>query len=251
MRFASLASGSRGNALLVEADDTLVMIDCGLMRTTLEERFKAVDRSPSDLAAILVTHEHGDHSHGIARFTRRYKIPVWATPGTANGIEGLGKRSSLNCHRPLTIGALSIEPFPVPHDAREPCHFVFHAGGRRLAVLTDTGHITPTIVERVRGCDALAVEFNHDLKMLAEGPYPPALKTRVASKYGHLNNAQSAELVAGIQHTGLQWVMGLHLSERNNTPQRVREAAASVAEGQAWRLHLASQDAVTEWLEIE
>jgi phosphoribosyl 1,2-cyclic phosphodiesterase len=251
LRFASLGSGSRGNALLVEADDTLVMIDCGLTRASLEERFKALDRSPRDLAGVLITHEHADHAQGVAAFTRRYRVPFWATPGTTSAIPELAMRRNLNCHRALTIGALVIEPFPVPHDAREPCQFVFSAHGRRLGVLTDTGHVTPAIVERLGACDALALECNHDLRMLENGTYPAAVKARVASRYGHLNNAQSAELLRGVQHPGLQWVVGLHLSEKNNSPQRVRDALADVGEDHAWRLHFASQDAATEWFDVE
>jgi phosphoribosyl 1,2-cyclic phosphodiesterase len=251
LRFASLGSGSRGNALLVESDDTLVMIDCGLTRANLEDRFRALGRDPRQLAAVLITHEHGDHCQGIAAFRRRYPIPVWTTPGTASAVRSLGPRHSLNCHRPLQIGALSIEPFPVPHDAREPCQFVFTAGGRRLAVLTDTGHVTPTIVERLSGCDALALECNHDLDMLERGGYPPAVKARVASRYGHLNNQQSAELVAGVQHAGLQWVAALHLSEQNNSPQRVRGILTEAGSGRTWSLHLATQNEPVGWLAIE
>lgn len=227
------------------------MIDCGLTLESIEERFRRVERRPSALAGVLITHEHGDHAHGLAAFTRRYKIPVWATPGTASAIVGLRQRQSLSCHRPFAIGELAIEPFPVPHDAREPCHFAFSAAGRRLGVVTDTGHVTPTIAARLAACDALALECNHDLEMLANGPYPPALKERVGSRYGHLNNAQSAELVAGIQHAGLQWIMALHLSERNNTPDRVRAALGGVAAGHSWRLELATQGEPTPWLEIE
>jgi phosphoribosyl 1,2-cyclic phosphodiesterase len=250
LRFASLGSGSRGNALLVEADDTLVMIDCGLARTNLEERFETLECNPRDLSGVLLTHEHTDHVQGAAAFTRRYRVPVYATPGTASAIPWLSACRRLSCHRPLTIGAISIEPFPVPHDAREPCQFVFAADRRRLGVLTDTGHITPAIVERLSSCDALAVECNHDLTLLENGPYPAAVKARVASRYGHLNNAQSADLLLAVQHPGLQWVAGLHLSERNNSPQRVREAFGAAGEAHAWRLHLATQDAATEWLEI-
>jgi phosphoribosyl 1,2-cyclic phosphodiesterase len=251
VRFASLGSGSRGNALLVESGDTLVMIDCGLTRSSLEERFKAVDRDPRDLSGVLITHEHGDHSQGIVPFLRRYSVPVWATPGTAGAIRGLGSRHGLNCHRPLTIGSLAIEPFPVPHDAREPCQFAFCAEGRRLGVLTDTGHITPVIVERLGACDALALECNHDLTMLQSGAYPESVKARVASRYGHLNNDQSAQLLAGIQHSGMQWVVGLHLSERNNSEQRAREVLEGIEGERSWSLHFASQDVASDWYEIE
>ena len=250
LRFASLGSGSRGNALLVEFGSTLLMIDCGLPRKVVEERLSAVGRSPRDVSALLVTHEHSDHSQGVATFARRYNTPLWMTPGTASAIRELVNVQTLSCHRPLTIGEIAIEPFPVPHDAREPCQFVFAAGGRRLAVLTDTGHVTAHMHERLAGCDALAIEFNHDLPSLQRGPYPDSLKARVASRFGHLNNAQTTELLSRLDRARLQWVAGLHLSETNNTPAQVRDALRPALDGARYPLHLATQDDVTEWLEV-
>ena len=247
LRFASLGSGSRGNALLVEFGSTLLMIDCGLPRKVVEERLKALDRSPRDVAALLVTHEHTDHAQGVATFARRYNTPLWMTPGTASAIRELVNVKTLSCHRPLEIGEITIEPFPVPHDAREPCQFVFAAGGRRLAVLTDTGHVTAHMHARLEGCDALAIEFNHDLVSLQRGPYPESLKARVASRFGHLNNAQTSELLTKLGRDRLQWVVGLHLSEKNNTPEQVRESLGPALDGARYPLHLATQDAPTAW----
>ena len=250
LRFASLGSGSRGNALLVEFGSTLLMIDCGLPRKVVEERLSAVGRSPRDVSALLVTHEHSDHSQGVATFARRYNTPLWMTPGTASAIRELVNVQTLSPHRPLEIGAIKIEPFPVPHDAREPCQFVFAAGGRRLAVLTDTGHVTAHMHERLAGSDALAIEFNHDLASLQRGPYPDSLKARVASRFGHLNNSQTTDLLAKLDRARLQWVVGLHLSETNNTPAQVRDCLRPALDGAAYPLHLATQDDVTEWFEV-
>jgi phosphoribosyl 1,2-cyclic phosphodiesterase len=157
----------------------------------------------------------------------------------------------LSCHRGLTIGAIRIEPFPVPHDAREPCQFVFVAGGRRLGLLTDAGHVTPHMLERLAGCDALAVESNHDLHSLRTGSYPEPLKARVASRFGHLNNAQTTELVGRLDQARLQWVAALHLSERNNSPEHVRAALGPVVSGARYPLHLATQDAATDWYPLD
>jgi phosphoribosyl 1,2-cyclic phosphodiesterase len=247
LRFASLGSGSKGNALLVEFGSTLLMVDCGLPRKTVEERLQAVDRSPRDVTALLVTHEHSDHAHGVASFARRYNTPLWMTPGTASAIRELVNVQTLSCHRPLTFGAIEVEPFPVPHDAREPCQFVFVAGGKRLGVLTDTGHVTPHMHARLEHCDALAIEFNHDLESLQRGPYPDSLKARVSSRFGHLNNGQTTDLLAKLDRARLQWVMALHLSERNNSPEQVREAQRPALEAARYPLHLATQDAPTAW----
>jgi phosphoribosyl 1,2-cyclic phosphodiesterase len=250
LRFCALASGSRGNALLVEHGETLIMIDCGLPTRTLGERLAVAGRSIEDIDALLITHEHGDHCRGIGPLRRRREIPVWTTPGTATSIDSIDSYESVRCDRELTIGSIRVQPFPVPHDAREPCQFVFSASGTRLGLLTDTGHATPVIHAALGTCDALGIEFNHDAGMLANGSYPESVKARVGSKFGHLNNDQAADLLAAVHHPGLQWVMGLHLSERNNSPERVRATAARVTDQSGTALHLADQDQVSPWLEV-
>jgi phosphoribosyl 1,2-cyclic phosphodiesterase len=252
LRFASLGSGSRGNALLVESDDTLLMIDCGLALKAAEERFRALERSPREVTALLVTHEHADHIQGVARFARRYGTAVWMTPGTAaaSGTKTLSHIHTFNCHRNFQIGGIEVRPFPVPHDAREPAQFVFNGGGRRLGVLTDTGHITSHISQCLTGCDALALEFNHDLGALLGGSYPESVKRRIASQLGHLNNDQAADLLDAVGHEELQWVVALHLSEMNNSPQRVRDSVSEKLEGSGQALHIAEQHAARGWLEV-
>ncbi|HZL94737.1 MAG TPA: MBL fold metallo-hydrolase [Vicinamibacterales bacterium] len=251
LRFASLGSGSRGNASLVEFGSTLLMIDCGLPRKTIEERLRTLDRQPRDVTAILVTHEHADHAQGVAMFAKRYNTPLWMTPGTASAIRGLTRVQTLSSHRELAIGSINVRPYPVPHDAREPCQFTFAAAGRRLGMLTDAGHVTPHMYEQLTACDALALECNHDLESLQRGPYPESLKIRVASRFGHLNNGQTTELLSRLDSTRVQWIVGLHLSERNNSPEHVRAALQPALEKARYPLHLATQDAPTPWLVLD
>jgi len=257
LRFASLASGSRGNALLVESGPTLLLIDCGLAYRDLEQRFAAVGRTPADVTAVLVTHEHGDHGRGVATFARRHGTPVLATHGTGRALAALAgedaqiELEAFSSHRTLAVGGIEVEPFPVPHDAREPCQFVFAAGGRRLGVLTDAGHVTRHILERLAGCDALAIEFNHDAESLANGTYPPSVKARVASAYGHLSNAQAAACVGGLLHGGLQWIVAMHVSERNNSPEDVARALGEALDGRSVNFSIAEQDSPSGWIEVE
>lgn len=251
LRFISLGSGSRGNASLVEFGSTVLMIDCGLPCKVVEERLHAVDRAPRDLTAILITHEHTDHAQGVATFVKRHNTPVWMTPGTASAMPSITRVHHLSSHRSLTLGAIDVRPYPVPHDAREPCQFTFGAGGRRLGMLTDAGHVTPHMVERLAECDALALECNHDLESLHSGPYPESLKARVSSRFGHLNNHQTTELLHRLDATRLQWVLGLHLSERNNSPEHVRATLKPAIDNARYPLHLATQDAPTPWLAVE
>lgn len=250
LRFCALGSGSRGNALLVEHEQTLIMIDCGLPLKALVKRLDAVGRCIDDIDALLITHEHGDHSRGIRPFIRQRDVPLWATPGTAQVVAAIDRFERVRCDRALTIGSIEVQPVPVPHDAREPCQFVFSAGRQRLGLLTDTGHATPVIRQALNACDAIAIEFNHDRSMLENGSYPEAVKARVGSRFGHLSNDQTVDLVADVAHPGLQWIMGLHLSEQNNTPERVRATAARITDQSGVELRLASQDEPSPWLEI-
>jgi len=251
LRFCALASGSKGNALLVEHEDTLIMIDCGLPLKTLAERLTAAGRCIDDIDALLITHEHGDHSRGIRPLTRKHRIPLWTMPGTARCVGAIDDFERLHTGRALTIGSIEVRPFPVPHDAREPCQFVFRARDSRLGLLTDSGHTTPVIHEALKTCDALAIEFNHDVGMLRNGSYPEAVKARVGSRFGHLSNEQATDLLEDVAHAGLRWVMALHLSERNNSPERVRCAASRVTDGAGFEFHLASQNEPSPWLSVE
>jgi phosphoribosyl 1,2-cyclic phosphodiesterase len=212
---------------------------------------QAVDRRPRDVTSVLVTHEHTEHAQGVATISKRHNTPEWMTAGTASALPTIPRLRELSCHRPLTIGAIEVQPYPVPHDAREPCQFTFAAAGRRLGMLSDAGHVTPHMVERLTDCDALALECNHDLESLQNGAYPESLKARVSSRFGHLNNHQTTELLRRLDATRVQWVLGLHLSERNNSPEHVRTTLKPALDNARYPLHLASQDVPTAWLSVE
>ncbi|MDG2315390.1 MAG: MBL fold metallo-hydrolase [Gammaproteobacteria bacterium] len=253
LRFASLGSGSRGNAVLVESNSTLLMVDCGLTVRAVEKRLQALGRDPNDVEALLVTHEHSDHIKGVPPFVSRYGTSVWMTHGTAatSAAERITNANVFNCDQMFKIGTFEVQPFPVPHDARDPVQFVFQADGRKLGILTDTGHITPHITQCLANCDALALECNHDIDTLKKSVYPERLKARIASSLGHLNNGQAAELLDAVGHKDLQWVMALHLSGQNNSFDLVNEALAKKLAQPTQFLHVATQDKPSEWIEIE
>lgn len=253
MRFASLGSGSRGNAALVEAGTTRLLLDCGFSARETERRLARLGREPGELDGILVTHEHRDHIAGVGALARRYRLPVWMTPGTQRQTAAFGElpeTALFSCHDPFSVGDLLVEPFPVPHDAREPSQFVFSDGGRRLGVLTDAGRSTPHMAALLERCDALLLECNHDAAMLAEGPYPEPLKARVAGDHGHLSNAQAAELLARLDGSRLQHVVALHLSEENNRPELARQALAAVLGCDPEWLAVADQEAGLDWRDV-
>lgn len=224
IRFASLGSGSAGNALLVEHEATCLMLDCGFGLRETVIRLQRLGRQPADLAGILVTHEHGDHVGGVFRLARKFGLPIWMTHGTWGACreddQGIDLRI-IDSHRSFTLGDLEILPFPVPHDAREPVQYVFSGAGHRLGVLTDIGETTPHVCEVLSGCAGLVLEFNHDAAMLERSSYPISLKRRISGRYGHLENSAAAALLNMIDCSNLQHLVAAHLSERNNLPELV------------------------------
>ena len=253
MRFAVLGSGSRGNATLVEAGGTTVLLDCGFSITQLEHRLERLGKRVDEITAVVVTHEHSDHAGGVATLARAHNLPVWATPGTARaaGLTTLVRDCRLfDCHAPFVLGDLEVSPFPVPHDAREPCQFVFSDGARRLGILTDVGSSTPHIVACLSGCDALMLECNHDITMLVTGDYSPRLKQRVGGQHGHLNNGQAAALLAQIDRSRLRHLVAAHLSEKNNRPHLARQALAGAMNCDEEWIAVADQDQGLDWRDL-
>ncbi len=253
MRFASLGSGSRGNATLVQAGETCLLVDCGYSLREFESRCRELGVEAGAIDALLVTHEHGDHLKGVGALARRHGLPVWMTHGTfRNGRCGdIPDLHLFGSHTPcFRIGEIEVRPYTVPHDAREPSQFVFRHRDRRLGLLTDAGSITPHMSAVLDGVDALLLECNHDRGMLLEGPYPPSLKARVGGDYGHLSNDQAAQLLAGIDHGRLQHLVLGHLSEKNNHPELAQAAMLKVSEALEAVLSLLSQDRCSGWLTL-
>lgn len=256
MRFASLGSGSAGNGLVVEAQATRLLLDCGFgIRDTLL-RLGRLGLTADQLAGIVVTHEHDDHAGGVFKLASKYRIPVWLTHGTLTMVERFLPRKRdfgihiIDSHQAFSIGDLHIQPFPVPHDAREPVQFVFHDGAHKLGVLTDTGMSTPHIEYMLNACDALALECNHDLDMLMNGPYAWPLKKRVSSRLGHLDNASSAAILEKLDNSRLQHIIAVHLSIKNNSPALARTALSRVLGCENEWIGIADQQSGFDWREI-
>lgn len=250
--FASLGSGSRGNATLVADADTCVLVDCGFSLAETRRRLARLGREPSDLAGILVTHEHADHVRGVARLADHYGIPVWLTRGTAAAIRW--PRGVTLCEvgagRPFTLGSLRVEPVAVPHDAREPVQYAISSGARRVGVLTDLGAVTPAVVAHFRHCDGLFLEANHDPRLLATGPYPPALRRRVGGAFGHLSNGQAVGLLKRIELGRIRWLVLGHLSEKNNCRTRLEAAVAPLLAGRVpWAVACQERGVPWQWID--
>lgn len=234
MRFASLGSGSAGNALVVETRQTRLMLDCGFGIKDTLVRLARLNLMPADISGIVITHEHDDHAGGAFKFAARHNIPVWLTYGTLKMATRYFPNQHalqlhvIDSHSVFAIQDIEVQPYPVPHDAREPVQYLFHDGSRKLGVLTDVGRSTPHIETTLSGCDALVLECNHDAAMLQNGPYSWPLKKRVGGDLGHLENGDSAKLLSRLDNSKLQHLVAAHLSAKNNTPLLAKSALAPV-----------------------
>lgn len=252
VRFASLGSGSKGNGTLIDDGNTCLLIDLGFTIKEAVRRLGRLGVSPDDIDAILVTHEHADHIHGVAGFARKFSTPVYLTPGTyeAKTMGQLPELRKINCHSTFSVGSFEVTPVAVPHDAKEPCQYVLCSEGVTVGVLTDLGHITPHVQRSYQGCDALLLECNHDPVMLEHGPYPYPLKKRVGGDYGHLNNAQAAELLDALDLARLQHLVISHISEQNNQPGLAQDAVKPLLSGWQGSLVVASQTEGFDWISL-
>ena len=251
MRFASLGSGSKGNATLVRAGDTLLMVDCGFSLRETTRRLERLGVQPRQLDAILVTHEHSDHCSGVAALSRKFEIPVYLSHGTAGTgrCDGSHLLQCFNSEQRFTIGEIDIAAVTVPHDAAEPCQFLLSWDDLVLGILTDLGSVTPHVLDSFRGCHSLLLEFNHDLPMLQAGSYPPALKRRVGGDWGHLNNQQAAQLLHQLGGAPAGRLVVAHISENNNSRDKAEEALLGVLDdldGVVW----AEQANGFDWLAV-
>lgn len=252
MYIASLGSGSRGNATVVRSAGTTVLVDNGFPYRELCRRLERLDLSPGDLDAVLVTHEHSDHCAGVAALARATGAPVFLSHGTlASGRVDAGDRvRPFDAGAAFTIGKLEVQAVPVPHDAREPCQFVFEDGRSRLGVLTDLGSASAHVERAFSACDTLVLEFNHDPALLAAGPYPPSVKRRVGGAWGHLSNVQAAALLQSLDHGGLRRVVLAHLSEQNNRRELALAALSEACPQFTGELLVADQETGFGWLPV-
>lgn len=284
MRLAVLGSGSSGNALVVESGGRRLLVDAGFSRRQIELRLEKVlrqereaageldpanDADPKDpryhapdvaFDALLLTHEHGDHVAGVEVLARRTGVDVWATRGTLGGTKLSDKARErthvLRSGEPREIAGFQVEPFSIPHDASEPVGFVIEdSTGRRVALVADLGARTRLAWSKLRDLDALILETNHDLQMLRNGPYPWSLKQRVASRHGHLSNADAALGVQeALEDTGdrLQMLVCYHLSRTNNDPDLAGAVVGEMLDRESSRARVVvtRQDEPTGWLDI-
>ncbi len=258
IRFASLASGSKGNCLVVEVGASRLLLDCGLTVRDTVRRLARLGLVPSDISGVIVTHEHDDHVGGAFAFAAKHGVPVWITHGTWRAAIEAGNADEtggvevniIDGRTPFEVREIAVQPYTVPHDAREPVQFVLSDGAHRLGVLTDIGASTRHVEASLSGCDALVLECNHDYDMLWGSAYPKWLKQRISGPFGHLDNGQAGTLLGSLDRSKLQHVIGAHLSQQNNRPELARRALALALGCEEEWVGLATQEEGFAWREL-
>lgn len=254
MRFAVLGSGSKGNCLVIEGGGRLILVDCGYGPREIKRRLQHLDADIRKVDALLLTHGHGDHVKGAKQVAGALGIPTYATDETKRfcaGFTGLRNHIAISTQQPFTLGGLTVTPQATPHDAPGSVCFVVDDGDEAVGYCTDLGTPAAPVARALSVCDALVLEHNHDVEMLRNGPYTPALKRRIESPRGHLSNAQGAELLRAAMTLGgnkLTRVLLAHLSEVNNTPALALAAARPVVDGMDVEVAIAPQHHPTGWL---
>jgi phosphoribosyl 1,2-cyclic phosphodiesterase len=235
MRVCLLASGSKGNSLLVESGRTRLMIDAGLSARELRRRLDVVGVAPESIDALLITHEHTDHVRGLGPLVRQLDLPVYLQTDLAGQLADVGKPQCVHefaAGEDFTINDLTVSPFAITHDSLAPVGFTLSGEHGKVGVATDLGVVTRLVTESLRGCRVLVLETNHDEEMLRDGPYPWPLKQRVRSAHGHLSNRAGSSLLQELLWKGLESVFLGHLSETNNRPELALTSANQVLDTQ-------------------
>lgn len=232
-----MASSSAGNCVLVATDKTRVLIDAGICRREVKKRLAAVGEDLDSLDAILLTHEHTDHTSGVCavmKRTREARTPVYLTHGTADSMdwdEANPVLERFQAGASFTIGDIDVSSFTIPHDAADPVGFCLRSQGVKVSIATDLGYVTDSLRMHLRGSDLVMLESNHDLEMLRVGPYPWSVKQRVMSRRGHLSNEVAADFIQNDLDSTVSTLILGHISEHNNHPELVRSAATKALHG--------------------
>ena len=231
MRILTLASGSSGNASIVQSGSTCILVDAGISARRITKHLSELGIAPASLAGVLITHEHLDHVCGLGVLAKKHPLCVYCSRYTARDLKPAApaaRYTYIEPGSPITIGDITVTPFGVSHDALDPLGYLFEHEGRRLGYITDTGCITREILLRARDLHALYLESNYDTTMLRESGRPLSLIERIDNAFGHLSNEQAGEFVRTIAHPGLRHVLLGHLSRECNTPEKARSDMAAV-----------------------
>lgn len=259
VKLCVLGSGSSGNCTFIGTETTRILIDAGLSARKTAERLEQIGEHVEAIDAICLSHEHSDHTAGVRVLQKTTGMPVYANAGTLEAVLRDPRCAQLACRRFVTgaafaIGDFRVEPFSVSHDAYEPVGFVVQAGERSVGITTDIGIVTGLVREKLRSCDAVVIEANHDEDLLGAAQRPWRLKQRIRGNQGHLSNRAAAALAAEIAGDGLRHLFLAHLSADCNTPVHARtafERCLTEAGHHHVEVRITAPHAVSEILEME
>lgn len=223
--FCSLYSGSSGNSLLVETENTKILVDAGVSSKKIETALENLNINPSSINGILITHEHSDHIQGLGTFAKKYNLPIFANQKTLDAmpkqLEKINEKNikKFTIEEKFEIGDMQIKPFSIPHDAANPCGFNIFKDGKKISIATDIGHMTNGILKNLEDSIFVLLESNYDPEVLKFSRYPYTLKSRIAGPNGHLSNEIAGKTINHLLKSGLQQAMLGHLSKESNFPE--------------------------------
>lgn len=262
IKFCSLYSGGSGNCIFICSGKTKILIDAGLSGKRIIEALHSIGENPMELSAVLITHEHIDHTKGVGILSRKFNIPVYANESTWNAMEweigpvNQQNKMYFNTGSEFEIGPIGVKAFPIPHDAAEPVGYNFYIGDKKITLATDIGHITNSLLKNLEASDLLFLESNHDIEMLKVGPYPWPLKKRIMGEDGHLSNDMAGKVIAYFAEQGMRRFVLAHLSKENNFPELAYQTVLnaltekSICVGTDVSLEVASRDRVGRVIEL-
>ena len=239
MKIHVLASGSTGNAIFIDMDETKVLVDAGISTRRIKQSLDSLGEKVEDLDGVFITHEHRDHVNGLTSLLKKYKIPAYTRPDTWQSMYCRSALPDSCCNDlkdSLDIGNIKIEPFSISHDAADPVGFQLFGKGKKVSVATDLGFVTPTVKEALSLSDVLVLESNHDVDMLKNGSYPWYLKKRILSNRGHLANNDAGWTLANLNRKSHTHVFLAHLSQENNCPELAKDTVAKILTSQGCEL---------------
>jgi phosphoribosyl 1,2-cyclic phosphodiesterase len=239
MQIQVLASGSTGNAIFIEIDNTKLLVDAGISARRIKQSLDNIGTKVEDIDGVLITHEHRDHVNGLQTLLKKYRLPAYARPDTWQSMYCRAALPDECCKilpDSLDIGKIKVEPFSISHDAIDPVGFRLYSGNKKVCVATDLGFVTPTVKDALALSDVLVLESNHDVDMLKNGSYPWHLKKRIMSNRGHLANTDAGWALARLNRKAHTHVFLAHLSQENNRPELAEDTVAAILTDQGCKI---------------
>jgi len=256
LKFCSLYSGSSGNSSLVQSKDINILVDAGVSGKKIIDALASINIGIENISAILVTHEHSDHTQSIATLSKKYNIPVYANKKTWEAMSD--KKNKIleqniryfNNNKSFTLNDVTILPFDIPHDAANPCGFSISDKESKISIATDIGHMTNSILDNIKDSNFLLLEANYEPDVLKCSSYPFHLKERIASPVGHLSNIEAGKTINYLTDFGVKNIMLGHLSNENNFPELAYKSVLEQIENKELTLNVASRFEPSEFFNV-